>query len=149
MDALGEEYEKLSKRDNLSGSLADVQKTIDMLTRARDSIAESKYTSSLGAAGPSCPPLGMPSLTIVACSDPGSASITLAKLQNPVKQSFDQLTNDLKEVYKGLGNYSKALDKVAHSLTGDGTKSNPCGSRSSKANRCPQQIMMLYPRSHR
>jgi len=52
MDGLGEEYEKLSKRDNLSGSLADVQKTIYMLTRARDLIAESKSTSSLGAASP-------------------------------------------------------------------------------------------------
>jgi len=96
-----------------------------------------------------CRPLGMPFLTIIACSDPGSASITLAKLQNPVKQSFDQLNNDLKEVYKGLGNYSKALDKVARSMTSEGTKSNPCGSRSSKANRYPRQITMLCPRSHR
>lgn len=45
-------------------------------------------------------------------SEPGSASVTLAKLQNPVKQSFDNVNNDLKEIYKGLGNYSKALDKV-------------------------------------
>ena len=38
--------------------------------------------------------------------------MTLAKLQNPVKQSFEVINNDLKDVYKGLGNYSKALDKV-------------------------------------
>ena len=38
--------------------------------------------------------------------------MTLAKLQNPVKQSFDAIQSDLKDVYKGLGNYSKALDKV-------------------------------------
>ena len=49
-------------------------------------------------------------------SDPNSASVTLAKLQNPVKQSFDGVNNDLKEVYKGLNNYSKALDKVVTPL---------------------------------
>ena len=43
---------------------------------------------------------------------PDTSSITLAKLQNPVKQSFDGVNNDLKEVYKGLNNYSKAMDKV-------------------------------------
>ena len=38
--------------------------------------------------------------------------MTLAKLQNPVKQSFEAIQSDLKDVYKGLANYSKALDKV-------------------------------------
>ena len=45
-------------------------------------------------------------------SDPHSAPVTLAKLQTPVKASFETVNSDLKEVYKGLGNYSKALDKV-------------------------------------
>lgn len=45
-------------------------------------------------------------------ADPSSTSVTLAKLQTPVKQGFENVNNDLKEVYKGLGNYSKALDKV-------------------------------------
>ena len=44
--------------------------------------------------------------------DQASPSITLAKLQNPVKQSFEAINSDLKEVYKSLGNYGKALDKV-------------------------------------
>ena len=38
--------------------------------------------------------------------------MTLAKLQNPVKQSFEAINSDLKDVYKALGNYSKAIDKV-------------------------------------
>ena len=38
--------------------------------------------------------------------------MTLAKLQNPVKQSFEAINSDLKDVYKALGNYSKALDRV-------------------------------------
>ena len=45
-------------------------------------------------------------------SDQNGASVTLAKLQNPVKQSFEAINSDLKDVYKALGNYSKALDKV-------------------------------------
>ena len=49
-------------------------------------------------------------------SDPHSAPVTLAKLQTPVKASFEAVNSDLKEVYKALGNYSKALDKVHDSL---------------------------------
>ena len=49
--------------------------------------------------------------------DQNSASVTLAKLQNPVKQSFEAINGDLKDVYKALGNYSKALDKVYSIIT--------------------------------
>ena len=45
-------------------------------------------------------------------SDPNATSISLAKLQNPVKQSFEALKMDLKEVHAELGNYSKALEKA-------------------------------------
>ncbi|MCJ1479539.1 hypothetical protein MMC13_008225 [Lambiella insularis] len=83
MEVLQEEQERLSKKDDLSSGVKDVQKTIDMLIKARSSISD----------------------------NPSSASVTLAKLQNPVRQSLDCINSDLKEVYKGLGNYSKALDK--------------------------------------
>ena len=46
MDSLLEEYENLSRDSNLSKSLDDVQKTIDLLERARESIATSKITTS-------------------------------------------------------------------------------------------------------
>lgn len=42
MEALLEEHEKLGKRGNLSKSLGDVQKTIDLLVKARESIVNSK-----------------------------------------------------------------------------------------------------------
>ncbi len=45
-------------------------------------------------------------------SDPDSAGLTLAKLQNPVRESFDVINNDLKDVYKKLNNYDKSLAKV-------------------------------------
>ena len=51
-------------------------------------------------------------MLIATLPDPHSAPVTLAKLQTPVKASFETVNSDLKEVYKGLGNYSKALDKV-------------------------------------
>lgn len=45
--------------------------------------------------------------------DHSSASITLAKLQNPVKQSLEAIKSDLQDVYNGLGNYAKVLEKVS------------------------------------
>ena len=45
MEALIEEHEKLSRKGNLSKSLDDVQKTIDLLVKARDSIAASMSVS--------------------------------------------------------------------------------------------------------
>lgn len=42
MDALLEELERLSERGNLSRSVDDVQKTIDLLVKARDSISTSQ-----------------------------------------------------------------------------------------------------------
>lgn len=45
--------------------------------------------------------------------DPSSAAATLARLQDPVKQSFDKINDDLKEVHSAHGKYVKELDKVS------------------------------------
>lgn len=37
----------------------------------------------------------------------------MAKLQNPVKSSFDSINDSLKESHSSLNKYSKALDKVS------------------------------------
>lgn len=42
MEALSEEHEKLQAKHNLSRSVEDAQKTIDLLTKARDTIAASR-----------------------------------------------------------------------------------------------------------
>lgn len=42
MEALSEELERLSERGNLSKSLDDVQKTTDLLVKARESITTSQ-----------------------------------------------------------------------------------------------------------
>ena len=44
--------------------------------------------------------------------DSAAAPMTLAKLKSSVKQSFDKLNHDMKEVHAPLNNYSKQLDMV-------------------------------------
>ncbi|KAF3480678.1 macrophage erythroblast attacher [Arthroderma uncinatum] len=84
MDQVQKEHQRLWKRAQSSKCINDVQATIDLLLEARRTIVD----------------------------DPSSASITLAKLQNPVKASFEATNNDLKEAYSGLNKYTKALDKL-------------------------------------
>ena len=45
MEALLEEHEKLLRKGTLSKSVEDVQKTIDLLVKARDSIVASTFPS--------------------------------------------------------------------------------------------------------
>ncbi|EGP88475.1 uncharacterized protein MYCGRDRAFT_99852 [Zymoseptoria tritici IPO323] len=82
MDALIAAHEQQEKKGNLSAAITDVQKLIDLLQNARDAVAD----------------------------NPDMAPLHLAKLQKPVKQSFTNLEDDLKEVNKGLNAYRKALD---------------------------------------
>lgn len=83
MEGIQAAHDQLEKRGNLAKTIQDVQKTIDLLQAARDSVA----------------------------NNPDTAALTMAKLKQPVKQSFDKLDEDLKDVNKGLNQYSKALDK--------------------------------------
>lgn len=84
MDLVQKEHERLSKRLKSSQSIQNVQDAIDLLQSTRDKIA----------------------------SDPDQASISLAKLQNPIKSTFDSINDNLKETHSGLNKFSKALDKL-------------------------------------
>ena len=84
MEAIQSEHAKLWKRSRSSKTVDQTQDIIDALQAARDSIAQ----------------------------DPLSTQITLAKLQTPVKSSFDNINSGLKEVYGGLNKYSRTLDKL-------------------------------------
>ena len=84
MESLLIEQAKLEKKGNLTKTIDDVQKTIDLLTAAREAIAK----------------------------DGSSQAPTLAKLKRPVKASLDQVNSDTKEIYSALKDYGKALDKV-------------------------------------
>lgn len=116
MEALFKEHDKLLTKGNLSKSVEDVQKTIDLLKRARDAVAASRYRDAVSLMSSfetsSRAILAVQMLTNHRFEDHSNASLTLAKLQNPVKQAFDAVNSDLKEIHKVLGDYSKALDKV-------------------------------------
>ncbi|KAF2128055.1 hypothetical protein P153DRAFT_294536 [Dothidotthia symphoricarpi CBS 119687] len=83
MDDLREQMDLFERSANLSTSISDVQKAIDMLTAARERIA----------------------------ADPQKAPLVLAKLQDPFKKTMDAAQKDLKPIYSGLNKYGKALDK--------------------------------------
>lgn len=84
MDLVQKEHDRLSKKIKAAQGIKNVQATIDLLQSARDAIA----------------------------SDPSQASLTLAKLQNSVKSSFDSINDGLKEMHSSLNKYSKSLDKL-------------------------------------
>ncbi|KAI7691924.1 hypothetical protein KC322_g11119, partial [Hortaea werneckii] len=81
MDSLLASHSTLEKKANLGKALADVQKLIDQLSSTRDAVT----------------------------TNPDMAALHVAKLKQPVKQSFDKIEEDLKEVNKGLNQYQKAL----------------------------------------
>ncbi|KAJ6080329.1 hypothetical protein N7467_010082 [Penicillium canescens] len=84
MEVVQKEHDRLLKRVKASQGIKNVQSTIDLLQSARDAIA----------------------------ADPDSAPVTMAKLQTPVKSSFDSINDSLKETHSGLNKYTKSLDKL-------------------------------------
>lgn len=81
MDSILAAHTTQESKGNLSKTLTSVQALIDLLQNTRDAVA----------------------------SDPEKSALHLAKLQNPVKQSFNKVEEDLKEVNRGVNAYNKAL----------------------------------------
>ncbi len=106
MDALRSELNKLSKTATFTKTIDDVDKVLDQLIQARQSIAAGRFHYQ--------------NMQIRRCqkhitnplSEPSTAPITLAKLQNPVKIGLDNVTEGLRKVYAAQSKYGKALDKV-------------------------------------
>ena len=84
MESVQKEHEKVWRSSRTSKTLDQTQDIINTLQNARNAIAE----------------------------EPTSAQITLAKLQNPVKVSFDNINSSLKEIYGGHNKYTRVLDKL-------------------------------------
>ncbi|KAF2743046.1 hypothetical protein M011DRAFT_411486 [Sporormia fimetaria CBS 119925] len=84
MDDLKQQIELLESGANLSDTISDVQKAIDLVAAVRNKLD----------------------------TDPETAPVALARLQRPFKEAMDRVQNDLKPAYKALGKYSKALDKT-------------------------------------
>lgn len=101
MDTIQIELARMAKGASLTQSIEDVDKILEQLVSAREVIANGMAIIL---------PFGDTLLMIYA--EPNTASITLTKLQNPVKHGFERVTEDLKKVYSGQNKYGKALDKV-------------------------------------
>ena len=84
MDTIQKEHDKVWTASKKSQVGDRTQDIIDSLQRARDAIA----------------------------ADPTSAQITLAKLNAPIKQSFDGVFSGLKDVHGTHSKYARALDKI-------------------------------------
>jgi E3 ubiquitin-protein transferase RMND5 len=84
MDSVQKEHDRLWKQSQTSKTLSHIQEIIDALQTAKDDIA----------------------------TEPTSASVTLAKIHNPTKTSFESVNASLKEIYGGHNKYSKVVDKL-------------------------------------
>jgi hypothetical protein len=125
MDALQLELAKLRRDANLTQSIEDVDKIIAQLERAREAIVEGIQALPL-----SCLMMkrGTRSLFRIAwivgrslivwfLPDPNSSSITLAKLQNPLKTGFDKVNDDLNKTHRGQNKFGKALNTVCEGIS--------------------------------
>ena len=84
MEELQKELADLERKGTFRNTIDDVQKIIESLEAARDSIT----------------------------SNPDSAALALMKLKTPMKTQWDQVNTDLKKVYSALNSYQKVLNKV-------------------------------------
>lgn len=81
MDSILAAHKQQEEKGNLNNTISSVQSLIDLLQSTRDAIAD----------------------------QPDMATMHLAKLQSPVKQSFTKVEEDLKEVNRGMNAYQKTL----------------------------------------
>ncbi|KAK3938933.1 protein RMD5 A [Diplogelasinospora grovesii] len=85
MESLQHDLARMSRAPRLSAAVDNVDKIIELLSAAREQVA--------GAL------------------DPHTASLTMTKLQNPIKVAFDSVNDNLKEVSSAHKKLGKALDK--------------------------------------
>ncbi|KAJ9150305.1 Protein RMD5 A [Pleurostoma richardsiae] len=85
--ALQKELSRLTggNAPRLSAAVDDVDKIIELLTASRDHIAQAP--------------------------DPHTAGLTLTRLQNPIREGFDAVTEDLRKVSKVQKEFGRSLDK--------------------------------------
>lgn len=101
MEGLIGAQKKWERLDGLEKTIEDVQQIIDLISRSKGDIAHG--TISVRQASVHDPDGGLGGL------DP---AMTLVKLKNPIKDSFERLNKDAKDLHAAITNYGKQLDKV-------------------------------------
>ena len=98
-------YAELDKmrKSTLTAAITDVDKIIELLESTRNQVEE-------GMKHPASGNRIDPNHTLEA--DSHKISMAMTRLQNPVKERFEAITTDLKEVTKAQRSFGKALDKV-------------------------------------
>ncbi|KAI0380223.1 CTLH/CRA C-terminal to lish motif domain-containing protein [Hypomontagnella monticulosa] len=107
---LQKELDKLTSSAKLSDAVQDVDRVIDLLVAARERVA--------------------------AANDPHTTSLTLTKLQNPIKEGLDGLNSKLKHVHKAQNEFNKSLKTAFSKAEGSlPTEHDPMQSHSPLINR--------------
>ncbi|KAI2783620.1 CTLH/CRA C-terminal to lish motif domain-containing protein [Daldinia loculata] len=107
---LQKDLDKLTGSAKLSDAVQDVDKVIDLLTAAREKVASA--------------------------NNPHTTNLTLAKLQNPIKEQLDVLNSNLRHVYKAQNEFNKSLKNAFPKAQGTlPTEHDPMESHSTLINR--------------
>ncbi|KAI5864674.1 CTLH/CRA C-terminal to lish motif domain-containing protein [Durotheca rogersii] len=110
LSQLQKDLDKLTSSAKLSDAARDVDKIINLLTAAREGVA--------------------------AANDTHTTSLTLTKLQNPIKEELEGLNSNLKQVYKAQTEFNKSLRSAFSKAKGSlPTDYDPMESQSHLINR--------------
>ncbi|CAK7273353.1 hypothetical protein SEPCBS57363_005611 [Sporothrix epigloea] len=100
----------VADKSRLTSAVNDVDSIIAQLLEARDSIAAGKSLSPGSSLLYTMSRFLMHGMRFTE-RDPHAASLILTKLQNPIKEGFENVNNDLKAVSKTQKEFGKALDR--------------------------------------
>lgn len=100
------------RKSNLNAAINDVDAIIDLLSAAREQVAGGTKTLGPPANEPACHGV-QTRLTLSTDDDAHKISMAMTTLQNPVKDKFEAITDDLKDVTKAQRSFGKTLDRVS------------------------------------
>ena len=100
------------RKSNPNAAINDVDAIIDLLSAAREQVAGGTKALGPPANEPACHGV-QTRLTLSTDDDAHKISMAMTTLQNPVKDKFEAITDDLKDVTKAQRSFGKTLDRVS------------------------------------
>lgn len=107
MPVLQKELSQISRKASLTPAVNDMDKMIAHLEAVREQVASGTWIAYSRLVQST-----EKRLTLDAAQDPHSAGLAMTRLQNPIKEGFEQVNEDLKKVSKVQREFGKSLDKV-------------------------------------